>query len=155
MPLRYNYGQNPYSVAQEFIWDNDLDQQHLDEIARWIDQQANQGVTLGAPVSGGFDPLTGANNVMHEAAAPAAAPAAAGGGNVISFGSDRHIPKKIMGPRPPPSAPLTHPPALRILKRAHPHRRQRSSRRLESPRRSRRSCSSLTARSRPPATRAP
>eukprot|EP00290_Baffinella_frigidus_P008213 CAMPEP_0180122658 /NCGR_PEP_ID=MMETSP0986-20121125/3691_1 /TAXON_ID=697907 /ORGANISM="non described non described, Strain CCMP2293" /LENGTH=774 /DNA_ID=CAMNT_0022061857 /DNA_START=102 /DNA_END=2422 /DNA_ORIENTATION=+ len=89
----YNLGQNPYSVAQEFIWDNDLEQAHLDEIARWIDTQANQGVTLGEQAGGGYDPLTGANNAMNEAGSSGQS---GGAGGVISFGSDQHIPKKIM-----------------------------------------------------------
>ena len=31
-----------YIYIHIYIWANDLDQEHLDEIARWIDQQANQ-----------------------------------------------------------------------------------------------------------------
>ena len=75
-------------VAQDFIWANDLPQDHLDEIARFIDRNANQGVTLGSePVpTRGADPFTGAHNAMYEAAG-----AAQNAGAPIS-----HIPKRAM-----------------------------------------------------------
>ena len=75
-------------VAQDFIWANDLPQDHLDEIARFIDRNANQGVTLGSePVpTRGADPFTGAHNAMYEAAG-----GAQNGGEPVS-----HIPKKTM-----------------------------------------------------------
>jgi len=39
-------GQNPYAVAQDFIWANDLPQDHLDQIANFIDKNA-AAITLG------------------------------------------------------------------------------------------------------------
>jgi hypothetical protein len=75
-------------VAQDFIWANDLPQDHLDEIARFIDRNANQGVTLGsepAPTRGA-DPYTGAHNAMYEAA----------GGAQSGGAAASHIPKTAM-----------------------------------------------------------
>jgi hypothetical protein len=76
LKLGYNHGQNPYAVAQDFIWANDLPQEHLDQIANFIDKNAG-AVTLGmdAPMTRGVDPFTGGSNAMYEA--PRAAP---GGG---------------------------------------------------------------------------
>ncbi len=39
-------GQNPYAVAQDFIWANDLPQDHLEQIANFIDKNA-AAITLG------------------------------------------------------------------------------------------------------------
>jgi len=84
----YNYGQNSYEVAQDFIWANDLSQDHLDEIARFIDRNANQGVTLGSePMpTRGADPFTGAHNAMYENS----------GASQNAGGPTSHIPKKVM-----------------------------------------------------------
>jgi len=93
--IGYNYGENPYAVAQDFISDNDLSQENLTQIAEFIDKNVNQHVTLGeaAPPMRGADPLTGSHNVMNEASysGPAAAPK-----DTVSFESDVHIPKKAM-----------------------------------------------------------
>jgi len=96
----YNFGQNPYSVAHDFIQDNDLPVDHLDEIARFIDRNANQNVTLGmdAPMTQGADPFTGANNAMYEApqASRGGGTDAAGADKAITFESQQHIPKRTM-----------------------------------------------------------
>jgi hypothetical protein len=78
----------PLQVAQDFIWANDLSQDHLDEIARFIDRNANQGVTLGSdPVpTRGADPFTGAHNAMYENS----------GASQNSGVPATHIPKKVM-----------------------------------------------------------
>jgi phospholipase A-2-activating protein len=34
--LPYNLSENPYTAAQNFIHKNDLDQDFLDDIAKWI-----------------------------------------------------------------------------------------------------------------------
>jgi len=92
LKLGFNNGQNPYAVAQDFIWANDLPQEHLDQIANFIDTNAAP-VTLGAdtPMATGADPLTGGSNAMYEA------PRAGGAGaSSVTFASSEHIPKKSM-----------------------------------------------------------
>uniref|UniRef100_A0A7S4KYY7 Phospholipase A-2-activating protein n=1 Tax=Guillardia theta TaxID=55529 RepID=A0A7S4KYY7_GUITH len=91
LKLGYNYGQNPYAVAQEFIWNNDLPQDHLEQIAQFIDKNANQGVTLGAESrpTRGADPLTGAHDAMYESQKPAKE-------TFVTFASEEHIPRKAM-----------------------------------------------------------
>eukprot|EP00741_Cyanophora_paradoxa_P021231 tig00000237_g20492.t1 len=58
--LPYNAGENPYAAAQKFISDNEISQDFLEQIARWIEQQAGP-VTLGqgTPGAGNVDPYTG------------------------------------------------------------------------------------------------
>ena len=97
LKLGYNHGQNPYAVAQDFIWANDLPQEHLDQIANFIDRNAG-AVTLGmdAPMSQGADPFTGSNNAMYEAPRAAPAGGSAASSSTVTFASSEHIPKKSM-----------------------------------------------------------
>jgi phospholipase A-2-activating protein len=97
LKLGYNNGQNPYAVAQEFIWTNDLPQEHLDQIANFIDKNA-AAVTLGgdAPMTQGADPFTGGSNAMYEAPRAAPAGGSASGASTVTFASSEHIPKKSM-----------------------------------------------------------
>ena len=90
LKLGFNNGQNSYAVAQDFIWANDLPQEHLDQIANFIDTNA-AAVTLGAdtPMTTGADPLTGSSNAMYEAPA-------GGVSSTVTFASSEHIPKKSM-----------------------------------------------------------
>ena len=97
LKLGYNAGQNPYAVAQDFIWANDLPQEHLDQIANFIDKNT-ASVTLGseAPMTQGVDPFTGSNNAMYEAPRAAPAGGSAAGSSTVTFTSSEHIPKKSM-----------------------------------------------------------
>jgi phospholipase A-2-activating protein len=97
LKLGYNHGQNPYAVAQDFIWANDLPQEHLDQIANFIDKNAG-AVTLGmdAPMTRGADPFTGGSNAMYEAPRAAPGGGTAGGSSTVTFASSSHIPRKSM-----------------------------------------------------------
>jgi len=44
--LGYNNGENPYVVAQQFLWDNELNQEWLDQVAQFVTQNAKP-ITLG------------------------------------------------------------------------------------------------------------
>jgi phospholipase A-2-activating protein len=51
---------NPYAAAQKFIWDHELSQEHLDQIANFIIQNA-KGVEIGMNNSDYVDPYTGSS----------------------------------------------------------------------------------------------
>mmetsp|Transcript_30033 Transcript_30033/g.48525 ORF Transcript_30033/g.48525 Transcript_30033/m.48525 type:complete len:755 (+) Transcript_30033:13-2277(+) len=72
--LGYNRGDNPYLVAQKFIWDNDLGQDHLDQIGRWITAQVPADAAAASAPSAGFDPYTGGSRYVP-GSAPASSPA--------------------------------------------------------------------------------
>lgn len=57
--LPYNKGDNPYYAAQQFIWDNDLSQHHLEQIARFVMDNSGQGQEDISPQMIGADPFTG------------------------------------------------------------------------------------------------
>ncbi|CAI2193170.1 1527_t:CDS:10, partial [Funneliformis geosporum] len=59
LKLPYNVSDNPYKAAQEFIWANELPQSYLDQIANFIEKNA-QGVSLGTG-SQYADPFTGSS----------------------------------------------------------------------------------------------
>lgn len=56
--LGYNRGENPYLAAQRFIDENELNQDFLDQIANFVEQQVPSDA-LPTPGSGVSDPLTG------------------------------------------------------------------------------------------------
>ncbi|EGG22116.1 hypothetical protein DFA_02006 [Cavenderia fasciculata] len=61
--LGYNLGENPYEVAQQFMWKNQLDQRFLDDIAGFLIQNTDQSMTIGHdPINA--DPLTGGNRYV-------------------------------------------------------------------------------------------
>ncbi|CAG8607111.1 16751_t:CDS:10 [Funneliformis mosseae] len=59
LKLPYNVSDNPYKAAQEFIWSNELPQSYLDQIANFIERNA-QAVSLGTG-SQYADPFTGSS----------------------------------------------------------------------------------------------
>eukprot|EP01114_Cavostelium_apophysatum_P016670 TRINITY_DN4790_c0_g1_i2.p1 TRINITY_DN4790_c0_g1~~TRINITY_DN4790_c0_g1_i2.p1 ORF type:complete len:734 (+),score=122.97 TRINITY_DN4790_c0_g1_i2:70-2271(+) len=63
--LGYNNTDNPYSVAQDFLWKEDLNQHYLDQVAQFIIKNA-QPVTLGAapPTQQYRDPYTGSSGYV-------------------------------------------------------------------------------------------
>lgn len=44
--LGYNNGENPYVVAQQFLWDNELNQEWLDQVAQFVIQNTKP-ITIG------------------------------------------------------------------------------------------------------------
>lgn len=60
--LGYNNSENPYTVAQQFLWREELDQGFLDQVAQFIIQNA-QPITLGGD-SGPGDPFTGSGRYI-------------------------------------------------------------------------------------------
>eukprot|EP01133_Synstelium_polycarpum_P005625 gene5625-6489_t len=62
--IGFNNGMNPYVVAQEFLWKNDLDQSFLEDIAQFlIKNVSHTTMTIGAPQGSG-DPITGAGRYI-------------------------------------------------------------------------------------------
>lgn len=81
MKLGHNNGENPFVSAQRFIDDNDLDQQHHQEVADFIirNVEQRQGQTLSTFETGrNVDPFTGSSAYAPPAAQPAFTPAASG-----------------------------------------------------------------------------
>jgi phospholipase A-2-activating protein len=76
--LGYNRGENPYDAAQRFIDDNELNQDFLDQIASFVEQQVPSDAL---PASNGIasDPLTGGSRYV---------PGRAGGLDGASHGRD-------------------------------------------------------------------
>lgn len=68
LKLTYNKSQNPYQAAQEFIYQNDLPQSYLDQVANFITKNVKD-VTIGVESSGNVDPFTTYNH--DETPAPA------------------------------------------------------------------------------------
>ncbi|CAO3696066.1 unnamed protein product [Umbelopsis ramanniana] len=60
LKLPYNVTGNPYDTAQKFIWEHELSQGFLDQIANFIIQNA-KGVELGMNNTEYVDPYTGAS----------------------------------------------------------------------------------------------
>ncbi|KAI8581223.1 hypothetical protein K450DRAFT_233707 [Umbelopsis ramanniana AG] len=60
LKLPYNVTDNPYDTAQKFIWEHELSQGFLDQIANFIIQNA-KGVELGMNNTEYVDPYTGAS----------------------------------------------------------------------------------------------
>ncbi|GAM20636.1 hypothetical protein SAMD00019534_038110 [Acytostelium subglobosum LB1] len=64
--IGYNNGENPWTVAQEFLWKNDLDQSWLEEITKFLVRNANapSNMTLGAAQPTYSDPFTGGSRYV-------------------------------------------------------------------------------------------
>ncbi|KAN0065121.1 hypothetical protein ACQY0O_001618 [Thecaphora frezii] len=81
LKLPYNLSENPYAAAQRFLEANDLSNEYIEQVVRFIDKNT-EGVSIGAS-SSYVDPFTGASRYTAAPnAAPPSAPAAAptGGG---------------------------------------------------------------------------
>jgi phospholipase A-2-activating protein len=61
--LGYNRGENPYVAAQRFIDDNEINQDFLDEIARFVEQQVPADALAEDP-GAASDPLTGSSRYI-------------------------------------------------------------------------------------------
>eukprot|EP00163_Fabomonas_tropica_P012417 TRINITY_DN2370_c0_g1_i1.p1 TRINITY_DN2370_c0_g1~~TRINITY_DN2370_c0_g1_i1.p1 ORF type:complete len:743 (+),score=154.80 TRINITY_DN2370_c0_g1_i1:1663-3891(+) len=114
--LGYNRGENPYLAAQEFIWNEELNQDYLDQIARFISVNAGVDSNTNTAIPAGGDPLTGGSRYV---------PGGAGnGGHGGSAGADpftggsRYVPRGSSAPapsvasQPSPSAPVSSAPSL-------------------------------------------
>ncbi|RUS16200.1 phospholipase A-2-activating protein [Endogone sp. FLAS-F59071] len=102
LKLPFNITENPWNVAQNFIWRHELPQGYLDQIANFITQNAS-AVNVGSSASQYADPLTGAARYT-----PAAA-AAAGGSITSPYADPLTGPSayRSAGSAPPPSAATT------------------------------------------------
>ncbi len=74
LKLPFNSTDNPYAAAQKFLEKNDLPQQYLDQIVRFIEQNT-AGVSLGG--SQYVDPYTGASRYQPAGSSSSGAGAAA------------------------------------------------------------------------------
>lgn len=76
LKLPFNSSENPYAAAQRFLEKNDLPQEYIDQVVKFIETNT-AGVSLGAPQY--VDPYTGASRYQPagSSSAPAAAPASA------------------------------------------------------------------------------
>ncbi|KAI9219662.1 WD40-repeat-containing domain protein [Blastocladiella britannica] len=94
LKLPYNVAENPYSAAQQFIWKNELSQEFLDEIARFI-MTNTKGHTIATGPSAApqyADPFTGSSRYTPAESrfgpatgAPAPAATSAPGANASSL----------------------------------------------------------------------
>ncbi|PWZ00297.1 PFU-domain-containing protein [Testicularia cyperi] len=81
LKLPFNCSENPYAAAQRFLEKNDLSQEYIDQVVKFIEQNT-QGVSLGGeqyvdPYTGGSRYQPAGGNTGSRAPAPAAAAAAA------------------------------------------------------------------------------
>lgn len=86
LKLPFNLSENPYAAAQRFLEKNDLPQQYIDQVVKFIETNT-QGVSLGGPQY--VDPYTGASRYQPAggasgSASTAAAPTPTTGGNGAS-----------------------------------------------------------------------
>lgn len=106
--LGYNRGENPYLAAQRFIDDNELSQEFLDEIARFIEQQVPADA-LHSVGNAPSDPLTGGSRYVPGSAAGEAGPSE---GDPLT-GESRYVPRyknvPPPGTLPPPRKLIPHP----------------------------------------------
>lgn len=84
--LGYNRGENPYLAAQRFIDDNELNQDFLDQVANFVEQQVPTDAL--AAQSTASDPLTGGSRYVPRGTS---APAPAGGASGASR-AQPHLP---------------------------------------------------------------
>lgn len=98
--LGFNRGENPYTAAQRFIDDNELDQEFLDQIAQFIEQQVPADAIAGGEGTLS-DPLTGGSRYVPRSGSAARS---GNGGDPLTGGS-RYVPKSSGGSNaalPPP-----------------------------------------------------
>lgn len=60
LKLPYNTSENPYEAAQKFLYANELPQEYIDEVVKFIEKSTG-GATLGTGSSEFVDPYTGAS----------------------------------------------------------------------------------------------
>lgn len=60
--LGYNNSENPYQVAQEFLWREELSNEFLEQVAQFIIKNSKP-ITLGEPITSS-DPFTGGNRYI-------------------------------------------------------------------------------------------
>ena len=61
LKLPYNVTENPYEAAQKFLYANELPQEYIDEVVKFIEKNTG-GATLGSSGASEFvDPYTGAS----------------------------------------------------------------------------------------------
>lgn len=74
LKLPFNLSENPYAAAQRFLEKNDLPQQYIDQVVKFIETNT-QGVSLGGPQY--VDPYTGASRYQPGGGASGTASTAA------------------------------------------------------------------------------
>lgn len=130
--LGYNRGENPYLAAQRFIDEQELNQNFLDQVAQFIEQQVPADALVAAaplasdPLTGGSryvpsggiggggsggDPLTGGSGYVPRGVAGSSD--ASSGGDPLTGGS-RYVPSgspslNAARPLPPPKRLIPHP----------------------------------------------
>lgn len=106
--LGYNKGENPYTVAQQFIWREEISQEYLDQIAKFIITNADTATQL-PPGQDYSDPFTGAGRYIPGSNAASSAGASdpftgasrytpTGGGAARPGGSELATPTNPTGP---------------------------------------------------------
>lgn len=71
LKLPYNLSEDPYQVAQKFIYKNELSQSFLDEIAQFIVKNTEGETIGGGDQSTYYDPFTGAGRYVPPSASAA------------------------------------------------------------------------------------
>ena len=104
MKLGFNYADDPWMVAQKFIWKHGMSQLFLDQIAQFIaDNQKQSGVSPGA--SSFSDPYSGANRYIPGSSTAPSGPRPDPATQVDPYsGAGRYIP----GPSSIPSSVSTY-----------------------------------------------
>lgn len=99
LKLPYNANENPYTAAQRFLESHDLPMTYLDQVVKFIEQNAG-GVNLGGGGGQFVDPYTGASRYQ-----PASTAAGSGGSEFMDpfTGASRYR----AAPSTPPAVPST------------------------------------------------
>lgn len=101
--LGYNKGENPYTVAQQFIWQEEISQEYLDQIAKFI--ITNADTAPQAPAGHDYsDPFTGGGRYI-----PGSSAASSAGASDPFTGAGRYVPG---GARPASSTEVAVPSSL-------------------------------------------
>lgn len=114
--LGYNRGENAFTAAQRFIDDNDLNQDFLDQIATFVEQQVPRDALPSSNINTS-DPLTGGSRYIPGRANPSSS-GNAGPSNAVdplSGGSGYRVGGTAAArelPLPPPRRYLPHPTGL-------------------------------------------
>lgn len=108
--LGFNRGENPYTAAQRFIDDNELDQEFLDQIAQFIEQHVPPDAI--AAVGGSLsDPLTGGSRYVPSGGSRGSS---SNTGDPLTGGS-RYVPKNSESGSDLLEAKGALPPARKLL----------------------------------------
>ncbi|KIY50770.1 phospholipase A-2-activating protein [Fistulina hepatica ATCC 64428] len=89
LKLPYNANENPYTAAQRFLAKNDLSMSYLDQVAKFIEQQATP-ISIGTSNDEYIDPFTGASRYKSTAATSASSIAPSAYSDPFT-GSSRYI----------------------------------------------------------------